>query len=394
MKCDKCNNYVSDDLNDCFFCKVKKFKRIGIIGLIILLILLSPFGIPEFIRAIQGKDFVGIWFIYSLAVAVLGFITTIIFSKYFLNKHINDLTQIPYTINDLLFINDIKEFKYVAYCILKLKIDGIIKYDVISSENEDAQTTSIKLNNTYTTSELEAYQKDNCFIDPITRFIIKNSKSDKNITIRDIFENVKSSPDIFSKDFEIPESYNSLFPTYTIEKCSKYAEKSQKYRTIIALINTIIFWIIYSFALSKLIMGISFGKPVSMLLSALFVGLFGIVIVATLIFSYSESQLKKKWINKINTKSVTPYSREQFDAILSSEEILDEYKKDNILKTFIIADKKYLSSSETDLSFSGSLLNNMIAVELASKSANSSGGCSSCGGGCGGCGGGCGGCGD
>lgn len=390
MKCNKCNNYVTDTLNECFFCKVKKFKKIGIITLILLLLLLSPHGIPEFIRAIQGKDFIGIWVMYSLVIAVLGFIATVIFSKHFLDEHADDLAKIPYTLNDLLFINDIKGFKYIAYCILKLKVDGIIKYDVISSENGDAQTSSIKLTDTYSISELEDYRKNNNFIDPVTSFLVENNNSsdEKNMTIRDVFEGLKSSSEIYSK---------VLSPTYTIENCEEYAEKSQKFRTIVALINTIVFWAIYGFAISKLIMGISFGKPISNLLVALFIGLFGVIMVATLIFSYSEKQLKTKCIDKINIKRAPQYSREEFDTLLSSEETFDENRKNNILKTFIVADKTYLSSLESDLSFAGSLFSTMIAVELASKAANSSGGCSSCGGGCGGCGGcggGCGGCGD
>ena len=68
---------------------------------------------------------------------------------------------------------------------------------------------------------------------------------------------------------------------------------------------------------------------------------------------------------------------------------LDE--KEKILKTFIIADNKYLATPSPDSSFSASLLYAMISFE--NRKISDSSGCSGCSS-CGGCGGGCGGCGD
>lgn len=114
MKCKKCNNYISDYSNGCSFCKAEKIKRTYVLLFVLSLILLSLFGIPEFIRSIEDDEFIGIWLKYSLTISILSFIVIIIFSKYFLNKHFNKLINIPYTINDLLFVNNINSYKYIA----------------------------------------------------------------------------------------------------------------------------------------------------------------------------------------------------------------------------------------------------------------------------------------
>lgn len=380
MKCKKCNNYISDYSNGCFFCKTKKIKRTCILLLIILLISLSPFGIPEFIRSIQGEEFIGIWLKYSLAFSILVFVTIVIFSKCFLNKHFNKLINIPYTINDLLFINNINGFKYVAYCILKLKIDGIIKYDVITSENEEAQTSSIKLNDKFTSHNLENYRKNNSFLEPIIDFFIEQ-KNSNSISINDVFENFNPLTKSFKK-FQ--------FPNHTIENCAEYAYNVQKYKTIIDSLNLILFWTIFGFGISKLIMGISFEKPISNLILALFCVFFGILLIIMMFQGYSENRLYAKWIKKINEKNFFQYSREQFNELLTKDNF-DENEKDKILKTFIIADSKYLATPSPDSSFAATLLFAMISFE--SRNSSDSSGCSSCSS-CGGCGGGCGGCGD
>ena len=123
MKCKKCKNYIPDYSNECYFCRLNKMKLIYVLLFILSLISLSILGIPEYILSIQGEEFIFTWLKYALTLSILAFIVIIIFAKYFLNKHFDKLINIPYTVNDLLFINDIGDYWYVAYCIIKLKID-------------------------------------------------------------------------------------------------------------------------------------------------------------------------------------------------------------------------------------------------------------------------------
>ena len=159
MKCKKCKNYIPDYSNECYFCRLNKMKLIYVLLFILSLISLSILGIPEYILSIQGEEFIFTWLKYALTLSILAFIVIIIFAKYFLNKHFDKLINIPYTVNDLLFINDIGDYWYVAYCIIKLKIDWIITYKRIISKSEYTQTFGIKLNDEVTYHDLEDYRK-------------------------------------------------------------------------------------------------------------------------------------------------------------------------------------------------------------------------------------------
>jgi len=346
--------------------------------------LMASRGIPEFIRSIQGEDFIGIWIIYSSIVFAIGILTINIFSKFYIDKHSDEILNQKYNDVDLMFINTFSRYKYIGYYILKLKMDRIIEFGTIKTEDKLAETTYIKLTDKYTKDKLMRYCDDNPNVKPIINYLIDREELlDGSVTtINSLIKNV-----------EIPLNFNS-------EVCEKYAKIYKHYNLIVSMILVIMFTLTFILAYSKLIMGICLGKFISNLLTALLIGagLAGVVNYAVKFFA--EKKVNDKWIKVINEKYSSDCSRKEFDEILDLEVEFDEEKKDKVLKKYVTNDADYIPNTITGINFSNTLLGAVLAAELATRaSANTSGcsscsSCSSCGGGCGGGCGGCGGCGD
>ena len=76
MKCPKCNDYIENNLNGCIYCKIKSLILLILPILCICVFIFARDGKPEFLRAIKGANFIGIWLKYSIIFAESGKLLT------------------------------------------------------------------------------------------------------------------------------------------------------------------------------------------------------------------------------------------------------------------------------------------------------------------------------
>ena len=87
-----------------------------------LLVLGAVNNFPEFIRSIQGEDFVGLWWKYDIAVYVLALIAEIVVCTIITNHHKNTLINMNYSDSDLMLLQGFSSFKLTGYYLLKAKL--------------------------------------------------------------------------------------------------------------------------------------------------------------------------------------------------------------------------------------------------------------------------------
>ena len=152
MKCPKCNSYIDDNSDECIYCKTKKYIIIFLPIFCIALFLLARNGKPELLRSIKGSDFINFFPSYAIIIFIIEKIIMSIFSKNFFQTH-TDVLFLKYGTQELLTINDITNYEYTAYILLKLKVDNVIKFMTISSEDGEATNSYILLNSNFTDFE-------------------------------------------------------------------------------------------------------------------------------------------------------------------------------------------------------------------------------------------------
>ena len=118
---EKTETYIENNLNGCIYCKIKSLILLILPILCICVFIFARDGKPEFLRAIKGANFIGIWLKYSLVIFALEKIIINRFSKSIFERHTNDVIYSKYDTQSMLTVNHIIGTQYTAYILLKLK---------------------------------------------------------------------------------------------------------------------------------------------------------------------------------------------------------------------------------------------------------------------------------
>lgn len=368
--------------------RTKRFVEIilAVAAYLIVIISLASRDIPEFIRKIQGEDFIGMLFIQSVLLlvicAILFYISEIICAKISYHRSKNMF----FSDNDLLLIQKSDRFEMTGYYILKGILHHILSVE--KKNNNGSISYSIGINPDVPQMELTEY----CDKNPSVKKIVNYLKSKGHSTdARNIVSNVSPTPTIQSKG-------------------GLQANSTQK---MMSFFRNFFFWgctaTIMYFGITKLVMGINHDKPVSYLVMTL------LLISFPLFYIYLGAQhLEKQLFIKHYQLPLFQYKAtglKQTDALLKALDGTKSYDTETItkmLRNYIVrysdlstrlvksTNKQFLYDVYLAVHNEQIALAKAIAAAEAAKRASSSGsgcsGCSSCSG-CSGCGG-CGGCGD
>ena len=257
------------------FKKAKIKVAIGVIITYVCLmvnIVLCSHGIPEAIRAIKGAEFVSPYAGYAVGLNVAAFVICFIVKNIIVNSGCKNLRAEDFTDADLMSLNNRNKYHVTAYYLAKAKFNGIITYHVVPATEESAAKCLIHINKNITEEQLADY----CVKFPVVKKIveyIKNSADPQNITVRDILANVRVEYQILSKG---------------AQQIKSIQDKVKKIVTSIAVCFEIA--ILYP-GITKLFMGIHYGKDVNNLVYVLIVlTVIPMVILTTL----ADGRINKK----------------------------------------------------------------------------------------------------
>ncbi|MBE5759364.1 MAG: zinc ribbon domain-containing protein [Clostridiales bacterium] len=349
---------------------------------------LAKNNIPEFIRAIPGKDFVGIWLKYLIVLYITAFFVQLIVVKSFAAKYGKNLVDLQYTDSDLMILRGFNRYRMTGYYLTKAKLDRIVRFTQIKEDEETAEKTVVSINPNLSQEDRENYCSRNPQTQKIIAFLQHKEAKEEETTVVDIIHHVIPGP--------IIQSAGGLHTADLMKKICRRIE----IMTLAAIM------LAYYLGVTKLIMGMHNGKEIVNLAGS------GFIISAVLLAicfalrkKFILSEISDSFTNIIidTKRNKMPDLEEKLKAATFTENSMAEAEKRDLLRAY--ATYEDFSSNKTVTCHDGSMsiLDAVIAVELAEVAAlaaaqaarNDGSGCSACSGcsSCGGCGG-CGGCGD
>ena len=328
---------------------------------------------PEFIRAIKGADFTGIWMEFFIGILILATVIIVVLSYFTAAKNLKKACELRYSDPDLMTLQKFDRYQITGYYLLKAKVYKLIDYTSVDSEG---MIKSVILDPN-TDPEL---RKKYCLQDRQLCSVVK------------YVEEYYREHDGYLSPEKIIRELNSDIPIKS--HGGKFAERIVK--RISVYLKSILFssvFVIYFIGFLKLFMGISNGKPITNLVFTMIGSIFFFVFMILFPLGFSYHARNGRFINKI-----VQYKLKNINALSSNEErIIRAYALNKSKSGFDMGDENDFAA----VIFAGvSVLQTAAARASSGNNAGCSscsscgGGCGGCGGGCGGCGGGCGGCGD
>ena len=370
-------------------------------GLTFALFLAMTFGaindFPEVIRAIQGEDFIGIWFIILVAALILGMLVSVRRPVAFFRPLAEEAKGMQWSDSDIMWLSGFDRYRRTGYYLLKARLHKILVLRVVEAE----QTyTCVEINPAFGEAELTSYCAKNPLVGRIVEYIKERQSSEKPVVrvaeiVRDL--NVQA----------LEKSPGRIFWHECMEKRKEVYGKADK----------IFWWCIwgaYCIGIMKLMLGICNEKPVEILVVCFL--MFGPILMG---IAYWIKRVKRnKKMAQLFIGDIVRYKRKAMKNIdelfrtTDFEADMSEEEKIHLLRAYALYEyntERYSGVHPKETHFSTALFGAVVSVRIAvaaaqaaaraaAREADTTGGCSGCSGcsscsSCGGCGG-CGGCGD
>ena len=359
---------------------------------------------PPFIRSIPGTDFIGMWWIYALIVAVASFVICRILTNRIARDYIQTLQPQDYTDEDLMAMQSFTVPERNGYYVLKAKLHNLITVFFY----EDASLNDPRPMVGFVDEKLEkipkSYAPKNLFVSRILSFIRRKGAERRQgneplcVPLKDLLKR------------------NPVFPDLSEEKQAKLTEAATKYAKLSVPFAGVTSVLLFYPLVAKLFMGIYNHKASgNLILLTLAVGIVLFIVMAGIISNDPDRQkhLATKAAQDLYARKEQPSAASQAEkAGLGS---LTVAECTDILRAYVAGRYKltdYAKLPENRI-FTKEFLRNINLADADIRAAKKAAeekkrsettsyashdmyydcGCSSCGGGGGG-GGGCGGCGD
>ena len=162
-----------------FLCVKIEYKRgvkvsAGILVIDAIVAFFATHNIPEFIRAIKGPDFLGIWAIFSLIIIGTALITGSIISLIIAKRNLEEAKNKIYADGDLMILSGFNRFRLMGYYLLKARLHGIVKEKENNPDDESGESSPIAkmiINPDISEEEQEKYFNENPQVKKIAEYI-------------------------------------------------------------------------------------------------------------------------------------------------------------------------------------------------------------------------------
>lgn len=338
---------------------------------------------PEFIREIQGKDFIGIWLGYGLVVYLSALAVGAVLCRIFVKANEKKLIAMNYSDSDLMLLQNFSSYKMTGYYLLKAKLHGVIHYYTVPQNGYSDSIVYVVLNKKIPQEKLEAYCEQNPQVKKIVEFLKKKEAAAHPVRVSDIVTTVKPNPEI-----------QSVGGQAATAACKSLTRRKW-------IVFAIAAGLVYYVGVTKLLMGLHNSKQISNLITGGFILSFVMIAVfCSLLFLIYRKATTKMMSNitltlQVNLLSYAAYAQ----PFLNGEEQATVEDQQKILRCYA-TDSHNASNYVVNADNSGTIINSIFTSVFAieahiaaqNKQSGSDGGCSSCSS-CSSCGGGCGGCG-
>lgn len=348
------------------------------------------FGFPEIIRSIPGKEFVDRWGVFSFAVSGIAFGIYMIICLVAAADGRDRAKTACCCDGDLMIVQGFSRYMQAGYYLIKARLHGIVRFRTTEATEDTASKNIVELNGNIPKEKLEEYFQRNPQVRRLVRFL-EERMYDPNVPtqISDVINGFAPQSELRSEGGLIVLSVKNTL--------------SRVRNVIFGMAAAAVLYV----GVTKLCMGMHFGKPIGDLLeSGILVAGFTLGALYGLMYlcaHRAESSVKKKLVKAYKVE--IPDFEQYTHSVVMGQTVTTDAERQRILRCFATYrhnNAKHIKNGAANIPVI--ILHAVSVAEIIESerrlgvrggggcSGYSCSSCSSCSS-CGGCGG-CGGCGD